>query len=526
MSRDEIEWVYNGLDCCVTREVYDAQMAAMDEVAARTAAFSHTLAAPVFEMSLRGTLIDRGKLEKNLKEFKTKHQKIAKNLTRLVEEGIGLAPFNYRSSPQLKNLFYSVLGLKPVKARNAAGVYAPTVNREALEKLQRYWSAGPLCRHLISLRELDKKISFLETELDPDGCMRTSYNIAGTNTGRLSSSASDYGTGTNNQNIERALREMFIARKGMKLCNIDLEQADARNVGAICWNNFVESHGESFAGAYLDACESGDLHTQVCRMAWRDLKWGEDPALYRAVADGIAYREMSYRDLAKRLGHGTNYFGTPRTMALHTKVETSIIDIFQTRYFGAFPVIGGAVGTSARYHGDNWHSWVSAQLSEYGYIITPHFNRRRYFFGRPEDDTTLREAIAYAPQSMTADQIDTGIIRLWQKLQGKVFLLIQVHDSILFEYPEDEEEWIVPAALELLKIIIPLKRGREFYVPCEAKVGWNWADQDPKKLTKHGLPENYYGLAKWKGSGEDKRRRPPMPRSGPQTFSNMLEVVL
>src|SRR5690606_25543595 len=103
--------------------------------------------------------------------------------------------------------------------------------------------------------------------IDPDGYMRSSFNIAGTNTGRLASSGNDFGSGTNMQNIDRTLKEIFIAEPGWKFANLDLGQADSRNIGANCWNTFVESHGEKFAGAYLDACEGPDLHTTVCRMA-------------------------------------------------------------------------------------------------------------------------------------------------------------------------------------------------------------------------------------------------------------------
>jgi len=59
--------------------------------------------------------------------------------------------------------------------------------------------------------DLQKKIDILKTEIDKDGRIRTSYNIAGTNTGRLSSSFSEFGTGTNLQNIEESLRSMFVA---------------------------------------------------------------------------------------------------------------------------------------------------------------------------------------------------------------------------------------------------------------------------------------------------------------------------
>jgi DNA polymerase I-like protein with 3'-5' exonuclease and polymerase domains len=122
--------------------------------------------------------------------------------------------------------------------------------------------------HILALRDIAKKIGVLKTSIDPDGRMRTSYNIAGTTTGRFSSSLSDFGTGGNLQNLEERLRRPFVADPGMKFAYIDLEQAESRLVGAIEWNLFGD-------GRYLDACESGDLHTSVCRLAWTELPWTE-----------------------------------------------------------------------------------------------------------------------------------------------------------------------------------------------------------------------------------------------------------
>lgn len=145
-------------------------------------------------------------------------------------------------------------------------------------------------------------------------------------------------------------------------------------------------------------------------------------------------------------------------------------------YFGAFPCIPA------------WHSHVRSSLINTAQLETP-FGRRRFFFDRPTETSTLRAAVAYQPQSMTADEINTGILKLWWS--NKVQLLIQVHDSILFQFPEELEDEIIPWALEELKTRLILKRGREFHVPTEAMTGWNWG---------YHSDENVDGLKKWKGS--------------------------
>jgi DNA polymerase I len=489
LTQNENDWVYNGLDVCVTLEIVNTLLAQLDDTTRATYELSKSLQAPVLEMAMTGLKVDRDRRDEVLQQYRSDIKFIGEQLTEIIQDGIGL-PINWRSPTQLKHLFYSVLGLPAVKKRNANGIFAPTVNREAMEKLSQYMIAEPLCLRLLMLRDLDKKRMFLETGIDPDGRMRTSFNLAGTNTGRLASSMSDMGTGTNLQNVDRELRSVFVADPGMKFGNLDLEQADARNVGALCWNYFVESSGEHIAGQYLDACESGDLHTATCKLAWTDLPWPGDPKGDRAIAEQLAYRQDSYRQLAKKLGHGTNYYGTPRTMAMHTKTAVKLIEDFQTRYFKGFPCI------------KLWHERVKWMLKNESQITTL-LGRRRTFFGRHNDDATLREAIAYAPQSMTADEINIGMLKLFR--QNKVQLLVQVHDSLLFQYPENQEEKIIPLALECLRVPLVLKKGREFAVPVDAKTGWNWGDTIHDK--QGNVVYNFDGLMKWRGQDQRKRQR-------------------
>lgn len=484
-TANDAYWTYNGLDCCVTYEILEALLLNIDNVNSHTYDVSRSLQAPIMEMSMRGILVNQNKKMQAIDIFQRKVDQLNGQLSRIVEEGVGYTNFNWRSPKQLGELLYDVMGLPPVRKRNANGQMVPTTNRDALEKLSNYFIAEPIIAHLLQLRDIQKKIDFLRTGIDADGRMRSSLNIAGTNTGRLASSMSEFGTGTNMQNIDRTLKGVFTVEPGWKLANLDLEQADSRNLGALMWNIFVEKYGETFAGKYLDACESGDLHTAVCRMALTDLPWGSAPD--REIADRLFYRDKTYRDGSKVLGHGSNYLGTPVTMAKHTKFPAAMVRSFQEKYFGAFPVI------------PEYHKWVQSQLLDTAQLTTL-FGRRRFFFGRPKDAATLREAVAYSPQSMTADEINIGMLNLWRA--NKIKLLMQVHDSLLFAFREEEENEIIPWALEALRAPLILARGREFVVPTEAKTGWNWGDynDDPKKGAI-----NLDGQKKWKGG--DSRQR-------------------
>jgi DNA polymerase-1 len=469
LSYDHALWAYNGLDCCITHEVLTALLPQLNETTASTYRFSRRLQGPILEMNTRGLLVDQERREEVETAYRMKEIGLQENLALLVREGFGLdwEPESWRSPKKLGEFFYDVIGL-PVQWRVTEGRRTRSVNRDALEVLKQYMLAEPVVNHIFALRDLGKKRSFLNTGMDRDGRIRTSFNIAGTVTGRLASSYSDYGTGNNLQNVENLLRSVFIADPGYKFCNIDLEQGDSRAVGAIHWQLFRDA-------SFLDACESGDLHTSVARAAFPRLPWTGMAREDRAIANGPFNRSFSYRDAAKRLGHGSNYQGQPDKMARATRIPKSDIEEFQANYFKQFPAFR------------EWWRWVGEQLRATRKITTL-LGRQRHFLGDPKDAETIRGAIAYEPQSITADTIDRGLLALWR--ENRVQILLQVHDSILFQYREDEEDEVVPWALSVVEQTIALKGGREFTIPGEAKVGWNWSDtaSDPDAMRKFTDP--------------------------------------
>ena len=482
---DEQYWLYNGLDNVVTADVLQALLAQADDVALRTYEFSKALQAPVLEMNLRGLRVNKRRKMQVIADITAKIARLEEQLDAIIQDGIGIPGANWRSPKQLKELLYDIMQLPVQKKRNSNGAFVPTTDEAALEKLANYFIAEPICNHILLLRGLGKSLGFLRTGVDADGRMRTQFNIAGTVTGRFASSVTDFGTGTNLQNVTESLRSVFIADEGMMFCNIDLEQADSRNVGALCWNLLVNNPewSETSAGAYLDACETGDLHTYVSKLAFPDLPWGTAPD--REIAERLAHKHYDYRYLSKKCGHGSNYLAQPHTVAKHARIPLQYAKDFQEQYFSAFPCIPA------------WHQSVFYNLENLGYLISP-FGRRRFFFGRPKEGATQRDAVAHVPQSMTADEINRGILNLWRA--DKVQLLVQVHDSILFQFPEHLRDEIVPWAIEAIKTKLVLERGREFIVPTEASTGWNWGKWD-----KDNPDENPDGLKKWKG-GDDRKR--------------------
>lgn len=286
--------VYNGLDCCITSEVLGALQQQFNQ-SPIIYDFERALQAPALEMMLRGFRVDNIKRLDMIGSLQLRLSKLQNILDRYAY-AVWDKPLNPNSPKQLIDFFYHKMKL-PEQFSHKKGQTKLSTDREALEALELYFYARPIVACILAIRDLKKQLSVLETEIDSDMRMRTSYNIAGTETGRWSSSSSAYGVGTNLQNIARDLRIIFVSDPGMKLYGIDLEQAESREVGWLSGTILGD-------WSYLDACLSGDLHTTVARMAYPNLAWTGDAKKDRAIAEQIVYRTYSYRDLSKKLGHG------------------------------------------------------------------------------------------------------------------------------------------------------------------------------------------------------------------------------
>jgi DNA polymerase I-like protein with 3'-5' exonuclease and polymerase domains len=398
-------------------------------------------------------------------------------------------PLNANSHHQLKIFFYEVMRL-PEQTSYVKGQRRTSINREALEHLSIYFHAEPICSTIIRIRDLVKQLSVLRTEVDSDSRMRTSYNVAGPETGRWSSSSNVYGGGTNLQNITESLRRIFIADPGRKFAYIDLSQAESRCLAFLCYSLFGST-------AYLDACESGDLHTLAAQLIWPSMAWTGELAHDKKLAEQNFYHNFSYRDMAKRGGHGSNYYGKPFTISRHLKVPQQLIESFQTQYFNAFPELR------------EYHRWCARQLQLSGQITTPLLTTR-HFFGRVNDDSTLREAIAHVPQHMVGTMLNLALWRVWFRTcigsAPRVQILAQVHDAILLQYREEDEEEILSEVLPLMATPLTYN-GRTMTIPSDILVGWNWAKHYEGKDDRGGRKPNPDGLRSRRLGAADGRTR-------------------
>ncbi len=103
--------------------------------------------------------------------------------------------------------------------------------------------------------------------------------------------------------------------------------------------------------------------------------------------------------------------------------------------------------------------------------------RRRIFFGRLDDNTTIRDAVSYEPQSTVGDVCNIIFRKLWMVFSSRpdVSTVLQVHDEIVVESPKVDADWV---ADEMKKAaVIPLFINKEpLFIPLDISVGNNWRD--------------------------------------------------
>jgi len=145
------------------------------------------------------------------------------------------------------------------------------------------------------------------------------------------------------------------------------------------------------------------------------------------------------RQQAKSWVHGTNYGGSPRTMAVAAGITTAQSEAMQRRWFAAHPGI------------KHWHRRVEASLQQ-SRSVHNAFGFRRTYFDRIEG--VLPEALAWIPQSTVANVINHGLLNIYTNLPS-VQLLLQVHDSLVLQWPVSQDHHLRPLIRNQLLIPVP-----------------------------------------------------------------------
>lgn len=487
-------WIYNGLDSAITREVRDEMRKKLEPSSELAYNFARGMLAPALEMMFRGVRIDEAKRGELIYDFKQKLERLDRYFNLILRTGFG-RELNPRSVPQLKEFFYTFLGLEERKKYDKqTKEMVVTVDREALEDIaEKELIARPVCNLLMKMRDTKKLLDVAESGIR-NGRMHCTYNVVGATTQRWSSSEDAFGSGTNLQNITDEMREMFIADPGKKLGYVDLSQAESVGTAYISGDE-----------AYIKACTSGDLHTFVCRMIEPNLGWTGDIKKDREKAEEPFFRHYSRRDGGKACGHASNYAGDPyaiykNLIAKGIYFELSFIRAFQELYYRAFPGIL------------EWHLHVERMLAQFKYVENP-FGYRLHFFGRTNDKTTIKAAIAGIPQSTIGQLLNLGLYRVWKARQ--VQILLQVHDCIIFQFDDnpEAERRAMRHVIETVRIPVPVRdihgTVRTMCIQSDGATGWNWRARKTEKQEDGTIKIiNEHGLKKYSPDVPDTRSAP------------------
>lgn len=480
-------WTYNAMDSIATSLARGPQIEELQlQGNLDTYNRQRKLVNPLLYMMERGIRVDVAGIQKKKESEQAELENLQEELNGLVGYTI-----NASSPKQLIEYFYDRKGIKPYKKRNAAGGFVPTTDVDALKRLAKPTSTRPglaEAKLILRIRGLQKRIStYLSVDkVDLDGRYRSQYKPVGTETGRLASGETIFGTGGNQQNWPHDLLQFFLADEGYLLFSIDLSQIENRIVAYV--GNVVPM---------IKAFESGvDVHSLTTAMIFDkpiDQVSDEDGSCY--LGDG----SQSERFWGKKANHGLNYDLGYKNFSIRYELLEKEAYFIVEKYHQSYPGVR-----------QNYHAMIQSQLKE-DRTITNLFGRRRIFMGPVVPDyphvskghchNTFKEAYAHLPQSTTADKINEhGVNYIYynQQLFKPVELLTQIHDSVVFQIPLS-----VPW-LQMAEIVINIKnslerpltwRDREFKVPADTSIGLNMFKKQMVEIKSRNFPTNAYALA-------------------------------
>ncbi|RMX05025.1 DNA polymerase I [Corticibacter populi] len=347
--------------------------------------------------------------------------------------------FNLGSPKQLAEIFFDKLGM-PVVKKTATG--ARSTNEEVLERLAEDY---PLPARILEHRGLAKLKStytdkLAQLALPATGRVHTHYAQAVAVTGRLSS------TDPNLQNIPvrtpegRRIREAFIAEPGNRIASADYSQIELRIMAHL-------SGDEALLKAFA---EGRDIHRATAS------------EVFGVPIDEVSSEQRRYAKVINfGLIYGMGAFGLAKTLGIDNTAARNYIE----RYFERYPGV-------RRYMDE-----TKALAKEQGYVETV-FGRRLYLPeinspNGPRRAGAERAAINAPMQGTAADLIKKSMVAVQALLDARnprVKMIMQVHDELVFELPEDQQDWLreqIPATMAgVAELRVPLV--------AEVGIGLNW----------------------------------------------------
>ncbi|MDA7763411.1 DNA polymerase I [Pelagibacterales bacterium] len=397
------------------------------------------LVASILEMEINGIKINTEYLQSLSSEFEKKIYSLEKTIFKLC--GV---EFNIGSPKQLGDVLFNKLNLTPPK-KTKTGEFSTGI--EVLEDLA--FEGNKVAEDLITWRQLSKlKNTYteaLQTHINKTTQrIHTSYAMASTNTGRLSSSD------PNLQNIPirstegRLIRKAFIAEKGYKILSADYSQVELRVLAHIAK---IEPLIAAFKnGEDIHALTASEIFSTDIKKITPDLR-----RRAKAVNFGIIY--------------GISAFGLAKQLSISNHEANNFIK----KYFDKFPGI-------KKYMED-----TKALCREQGYVET--LCGRKCFFPKIKDKNFAyrsfqeRAAINAPIQGTAADIIKRAMIKIYEKNisnNNDCKMLLQVHDELIFEVKESKlEKYQALIRQEMENALHPLI-SLEVPLLVESSFGDNW----------------------------------------------------
>ena len=362
--------------------------------------------------------------------------------------------FNINSTQQLSEALFEKLQLKPAdrSRKTAAGKYSTAA--DVLEDMR---GQHPVIEMILEQRELSKLkstyVDALPEAVNPaTGRVHTSYNQAGSVTGRIASSDPNLQNIPIRSELGRRVREAFVAAPGHALISADYSQIELRLAAHM-------SRDQALIRAFLD---DQDIHTATAATVLNvppDKVTKDQRRIAKTVNFGILY--------------GQSAFGLTRTTGL-TLAEA---EDFIKNYFERFPGLKKYLDETKRL------------AAERGYVETL-LGRRRYFPGLSQNVSGREAAIARARaereainapiQGTAADIIKRAMIHLPAALAQaglSAKLLLQVHDELVLEATKNE----AAETARVVRAIMESAYTLDVPLGVEVRHGANWEKMTPVK---------------------------------------------
>jgi DNA polymerase-1 len=346
--------------------------------------------------------------------------------------------FNVNSTPQLRTVLYTELGLAPGR-KTKTGYSTDAATLETLR------DAHPLVDRLLRYRELEKlRSTYGETllaEVAPDGRIHASFRQTVARTGRISSERPNLHNIPTRRDTGSQFRRAFVPAPGCRFLVADYDQVELR----------VIAHLSGDPGL-VDAFSSGqDIHRAVAA------------GVYGVAPDQVT---KDQRDRSKMVSYGLAYgmeaFGLARRLSTSVEEASEIME----RYFRAFPKVRAYMLETVNEARDRGYTRTEMGRKR----PLPELHDRNY----QRRSAAERQAMNAGIQGLAADIFKVALVKLDGALERRGMrsrLVLQVHDEVIVEAVPEEEDVVAELTEDALTHAVPLS------VPLKVTMAWgdSWA---------------------------------------------------